>query len=642
MGAVARIVRHEHEHWDGGGYPDGLAATRSRSAAAIILACDAYNAMTTDRPYREAMPHADGHRRAGALRRARSSTRGDRGADRLPLLDGAGAGAARLSAGGATPAARRSSPTQRTPSRGRRAPRAATSRWSSHQSASAWTAPESICACICERPRVVRRRPVVGRPPAISAAMTPVAWACTRSIEVADLRVGRVAEQRAPRVAVLLDEGQERVDAAAQPLLARRARLRRWPAAGGRSRRRAPRAAGVQRALGREVLVDQRLGDPGRLGDLVQRGAVVAAARRRPPRRRRGLLAALRRPASAAAGRRHARMPRAMARAPRLDRAMATVDFAAEGLLDGLDDDARAAPRGAARACSSAEGVARRGPARARPRRRPPVFLLAERAGRRRAALHRRARSPSAPALSLELLPRCAAPTACRCPTPTHARSPTTDLEAARSRAPFARARASPTEQMLDVVARARAAAWRQSAEAMRSIVLELVLSPGATELELARRYAGAVARLLPLRRPDARADAAHAPAPDGAHRGDQRRRARGGRAARRARDGGRLRRPRRLHAPGRGGRRPTSSARVADRLAELAGDVARPARAARQDDRRRRDARLARGRRRCSTRSLDLVERRRRRGRGLPAAARRRRLRPGAQPRAATGSGAR
>ena len=34
MGSVARIVRHEHERFDGTGYPDGLAARRSRSAAA--------------------------------------------------------------------------------------------------------------------------------------------------------------------------------------------------------------------------------------------------------------------------------------------------------------------------------------------------------------------------------------------------------------------------------------------------------------------------------------------------------------------------------------------------------------------------------------------------------------------------------
>jgi len=59
FGAVARMVRHEHERWDGGGYPDGLAGKAIPVGSRIILACDAYHAMTSDRPYRKAMPHAD-------------------------------------------------------------------------------------------------------------------------------------------------------------------------------------------------------------------------------------------------------------------------------------------------------------------------------------------------------------------------------------------------------------------------------------------------------------------------------------------------------------------------------------------------------------------------------------------------------
>jgi diguanylate cyclase (GGDEF)-like protein len=59
MGSIARIVRHEHERWDGCGYPDGLVADEIPLGARIILACDAYHAMTSDRPYRGAMSHRD-------------------------------------------------------------------------------------------------------------------------------------------------------------------------------------------------------------------------------------------------------------------------------------------------------------------------------------------------------------------------------------------------------------------------------------------------------------------------------------------------------------------------------------------------------------------------------------------------------
>jgi diguanylate cyclase (GGDEF)-like protein/putative nucleotidyltransferase with HDIG domain len=59
MGSVARIVRHEHERFDGSGYPDGLVGGRIPLGSRIILACDAYHAMTSDRSYRAAMPHAD-------------------------------------------------------------------------------------------------------------------------------------------------------------------------------------------------------------------------------------------------------------------------------------------------------------------------------------------------------------------------------------------------------------------------------------------------------------------------------------------------------------------------------------------------------------------------------------------------------
>jgi len=57
LAGVATIVRHEHEHWDGTGYPDGLARHRIPIGARIVHACHAYVAMRASRPYREALPH---------------------------------------------------------------------------------------------------------------------------------------------------------------------------------------------------------------------------------------------------------------------------------------------------------------------------------------------------------------------------------------------------------------------------------------------------------------------------------------------------------------------------------------------------------------------------------------------------------
>jgi HD-GYP domain-containing protein (c-di-GMP phosphodiesterase class II) len=53
---IATIVRHHHERWDGQGYPDGLARKAIPLISRIIAVADAYNAMTSDRPYRDAMP----------------------------------------------------------------------------------------------------------------------------------------------------------------------------------------------------------------------------------------------------------------------------------------------------------------------------------------------------------------------------------------------------------------------------------------------------------------------------------------------------------------------------------------------------------------------------------------------------------
>jgi HD-GYP domain-containing protein (c-di-GMP phosphodiesterase class II) len=52
---VARIVRHAHERWDGDGYPDRLHTRDIPIESRIIFACDAFEAMTSDRPYRDAM-----------------------------------------------------------------------------------------------------------------------------------------------------------------------------------------------------------------------------------------------------------------------------------------------------------------------------------------------------------------------------------------------------------------------------------------------------------------------------------------------------------------------------------------------------------------------------------------------------------
>jgi HD-GYP domain-containing protein (c-di-GMP phosphodiesterase class II) len=52
---VGRIVRSSHEKWDGSGYPDGLEGEQIPVESAIVSCCDAFNAMTTDRSYRDAM-----------------------------------------------------------------------------------------------------------------------------------------------------------------------------------------------------------------------------------------------------------------------------------------------------------------------------------------------------------------------------------------------------------------------------------------------------------------------------------------------------------------------------------------------------------------------------------------------------------
>jgi response regulator RpfG family c-di-GMP phosphodiesterase len=54
-GAIASAIRHHHERWDGGGYPDGLSGEEIPMASRIVAVADSFDAMTNDRPHRPAM-----------------------------------------------------------------------------------------------------------------------------------------------------------------------------------------------------------------------------------------------------------------------------------------------------------------------------------------------------------------------------------------------------------------------------------------------------------------------------------------------------------------------------------------------------------------------------------------------------------
>jgi two-component system cell cycle response regulator len=56
---IAALVRSSHERWDGTGYPDGLAGEDIPLGSRIITICDAYDAMTNERPYRPARSAAE-------------------------------------------------------------------------------------------------------------------------------------------------------------------------------------------------------------------------------------------------------------------------------------------------------------------------------------------------------------------------------------------------------------------------------------------------------------------------------------------------------------------------------------------------------------------------------------------------------
>jgi HD-GYP domain-containing protein (c-di-GMP phosphodiesterase class II) len=65
---VANAVRHEHERWNGSGYPDGLKGDEIPIVARIIAAADVYDALSTDRPYRKAFTHEESIEMIGEMR----------------------------------------------------------------------------------------------------------------------------------------------------------------------------------------------------------------------------------------------------------------------------------------------------------------------------------------------------------------------------------------------------------------------------------------------------------------------------------------------------------------------------------------------------------------------------------------------
>jgi HD-GYP domain-containing protein (c-di-GMP phosphodiesterase class II) len=55
LDAIVPWILHSHEHFDGSGYPDGLSGGGIPLASRILLVADAFDAMTSDRPYRDAL-----------------------------------------------------------------------------------------------------------------------------------------------------------------------------------------------------------------------------------------------------------------------------------------------------------------------------------------------------------------------------------------------------------------------------------------------------------------------------------------------------------------------------------------------------------------------------------------------------------
>jgi adenylate cyclase len=170
------------------------------------------------------------------------------------------------------------------------------------------------------------------------------------------------------------------------------------------------------------------------------------------------------------------------------------VDWDAEGLLAGLEPDARAGRIELLEALH--RGGCTMDELRAATHDGRLLFLPAERvvAGEERYSMREVAERTGC---SVELLAALRRAHGVPVPDPNARVFTETDVEAAKLTVIFAQ-RGISDEQMVDVT-RVLGRGLAQAGEAMRALVLELVLSPGASELELARRYSAAVESFMPL-----------------------------------------------------------------------------------------------------------------------------------------------